>query len=327
MLVWGWIPHLYPSFDMEYSPKLFHKLIKAMDGKKVHPNDDDPSETVFLEYVSGTKEFAYDEECFGFMISVGDSRLTAHITVFKTGLVCYRVDDANGLDEDKIRYAVREIYFAMKNLYHKDVHHTTDETGSTTMKYGDDNFTVFVEDNVADAVDSIFSNIIRKCENNLNRYRMVKPDASVSHSTMYLLTTGFITYGRNFISVNKETIGSRYEGYVQSLSCCAESLRALDSNAYNTSNYMMTDSTTKITQIANQISIRMLLLTFLSTGVAFFAGSIFADSLTEVSLWGKIAITAIAAVVVIAIGYAIWSWEPSKEYIKRKRRTPSKPNM
>ncbi len=311
MFIWGWIPHLYPSFGMEYPPDLFYRVVKSMNGKEIHPNDDDPLEVASIELIDVPGAFVYGEECIGFKITVRTTELVAMVTVYETGMVCYRVDDGNGLDNNQIRFAVREIYFVMKNLYHVDIHHCSDRSGSMTMKYGDDNFTVVFGESIGTAVESIFSEVIHKCEDNLKRYWVVESGNSISHSTMYLFTTGFITYGRNLISVHRHILGSRYELFVQSLDCCVESLHSLDSDEQNTADHIVTNSTAEITQIANQISIRMLLLTFLSTGVAFFAGSILADSLAEMSLNAKAMTTAVAGIIVVGIGYKIWSWKPA----------------
>ena len=287
--------------------------IRHMDGKKIHPNDKDPSEIISVKYIDLGKEFSFNERTFGLGVTIGKTELKTCVIVYGTGMVCFEVENDCDLEGDSIRYAVREIYFAMKNLYHRDIHHSTDETGSTTMKYGDDNFSVVVGDTIEDAVRSIFSKIIDKCENNLRRYRMMKSDDSLSYNTMYLLTAGFITYGRNFISTHKPIIGKEYDRFAQSLDCCAETLHSLDYNARNASNYKLANSTKEITYVANQISMRMILLTFLSIAVAFFAGSIFADALIFLNVEMKIAITIVASIVVLILGHLIWSWKPKSQ--------------
>ena len=313
ILVWGWIPNLYPSFDMKFTELLFGMSVKKMDGISIHSNDRNPNETVSIKYIDNGRGFSYDIESFGLTITVGSKELKTDVTVYRTGMVCFDVKDQLGLDEDAVRYAVREIYFAMKNLYHRDIHHETDQTGSMTMKYGDDNFSVIVADDMLSAVNEIFVRIIEKCENNLIRYRMMGSDDSLSHSTMYLLTAGFITYGYNFISVHRDIIGDKYEKYVQSLDCCDRTLRSLDYDARSTSDHRIAGGTKEISDIANQISMRMIFLTFLSIAVAFFAGSILADSLAHLDNGTRILITAVAAIIVGVIGYVIWSWKPDEK--------------
>lgn len=137
-------------------------------------------------------------------------------------MVCFdlmgdRAEPTNGMTEDEIRYAVREIYFTVKKLFHDDIHHETDPIGSKLMQHADDNFTIVKDPDIEKAVMDIFCMIIRKCENTLSMYPSKSEPIEKFDSTVYLLMSGYMSYGRNFLNVNRDILGNNYDVCMESI--------------------------------------------------------------------------------------------------------------
>lgn len=130
MRFWGWIPHLYPNFELKFEPRLFADTIIGLNGVSVRANDDDPEEESKIE-VEPIGDFSYGMETIRMSITIGDNHVSSLVTVYSSGMICFDLTSEwnvliTRLNEDKIRYAVREIYFSMKKLFHDDIHHKTD---------------------------------------------------------------------------------------------------------------------------------------------------------------------------------------------------------
>lgn len=194
MRFWGWLPHLYPSFGLKYEPQLFARTISGLNGVQIRANDDDPEEVCEIK-VNPFEEFTYDRTAFRMSITIGDNHICPCVTVYNSGMACFDLDSEwDGLtvriSEDKIRYAVREVYFSMKKLFHDDIHHKTDPLGSSHMKYADDNFAIVKASNLKEAVMDIFGMIVRKCENTLSMYPNKRDPIDEFDSTVYSLISG-----------------------------------------------------------------------------------------------------------------------------------------
>lgn len=308
MQFWGWLPHLYPSFELKFGPELFERTVLGLDGVQIRVNDNDPDEKSEIK-VGPVDGFRYDGAPFPMSIIIGDNRVDSLVTVYGSGMVCF--DLAPGweelterMDEDQIRYAVREIYFSMKKLFHDDIHHKTDPLGSSDMRYADDNLAIVRAANREEAVMDIFGMIVRKCENTLSMYPGGSDPVEMFDCTVYSLISGFMSYGRNFLNVNRDIIGDRYEVCLASLMSCERSLDGKDREIKSLSTRRLTRNTAKINE-------RMFWLTMLSIAVGFFAGSLLADSIDGLDVVAKSVLVIIGGIAVVSV--AVWIYRAHGE--------------
>lgn len=323
MKFWGWIPHLYPSFDLKFEPRLFASTILGLNEIHVRANDNDPDEVSTIR-VEPTREFSYGEKCFKTSITIGENQIDSDMTVYSSGMVCFdltsdQVEPTDGMTEDGIRYAVREIYFSMKKLFHDDIHHETDPLGSKRMQHADDNFAIVKDPDIGKAVVDIFCMIIRKCENTLSMYPNKEDPIRSFDSTVYSLMSGYMSYGRNFLNVNRSILGDSYDVCKESLRSCERSLKGKDREMSNISAMESDAKSLELTQNTAKINKSMFWLTMLSIAVAFFAGSLLADSAIGLATKEKIAIVAVAGTIVMLSAFFIYC-TGDKTCEKRKQK-------
>ena len=301
MLFWGWMPHLYPKFSCKYSPELFKLMaVFGLDDIERH-SDDDNTENVITINTNLDDTFEYGAECIHSFMKYGKYDLTVHVTVYESGLVQYRVSDVpNDLDSDDVRHIVRELYFVMKNLYHMDIHHSRDETTSANMHHGDENFSVVEAIDEKDAIDKIFLTIIRKCENGLERYSRNTDLFMMPDRSNYIIISGFISYGRNFLNIFKSILGKDYDIYMESLGSCRDSLKSLDFSFHSELN-------SRVNIHTHEMNIRLMLISLLTISVGFFAGSILLDAVYGLGIDadGIVDIVTIFGILIIILSFLI----------------------
>lgn len=309
MQFWGWLPHLYPSFSLKFEPRAFASIVEMLNGIRISSNDDDPDETSAIE-VGRIENFSYGTTSFNMSIAIGDVRISPEVTVFDSGMVCFNLDSdwdklVSRLDEDKIRYAVRELYFSMKKVFHEDIHHRTDPLGSKHMRYADDNFAIVAAPDLKSAVLDIFGMIVRKCENTLSKYPNKRAPVDNFDSTVYSLISGFMSYGRNFLNVNRNVLDDWYGVCMESLASCERSLEGKDREMSNLAAMESESKSMEISRNTAEINRRLFWLTMLSIAVGFFAGSLLADSMSGLTTSAKAAVVVAAIVVVVVAAFGI----------------------
>jgi len=161
---------------------------------------------------------------------------TAKITVFRTGLMLFRSEDADKIEpgeniadkkeeerirSEKLRLIMREAYFEFKERYHKDIHH------ETCRDTADGLLSLVGANDEAEAVEMIYSMFVRTCENNLTGdFAQYGKENLKEFQNRYLKTSGFIAYGLNFINVFRRTLGKNFVMCRESLKCCSASLES-----------------------------------------------------------------------------------------------------
>lgn len=174
------------------------------------------------------------------------------------------------------------------------------------MKYADDNFAIVKASDIKEAVMDIFSMIVRKCENTLSVYPNKGNPIDTFDSTVYSLISGFMSYGRNFLNVNRDILGDDYKVCLESLMSCERSLEGKDREMRNLTAKESDAKSQEITQNTAKINERLFWLTMLSIAVGFFAGSLLADSIDELTNTGKLIIVIIVGVAVAYSAYRIY---------------------
>ena len=310
MQFWGWLPHLYPKFSLKVEPRSFASTVEDLNGIRISANDDDPKEKSEIE-IGPISDFTYNLTEFEMSITVGEHRIVTMVTVFESGLIRFDLDSEivsqfgkNG--DDKVRYAVREIYFSLKKVFHEDIHHKTDPLGSEHMKYADDNFAIVEASDSKEAALGIFGMIVRKCENTLSKYPNKWAPVDNFDSTVYSLISGFMSYGRNFLNVTRDILGNDYGVCMESLASCERSLEGKDREIGNIAAMESDNKSRELTQNTAKINERMFWLTMLSIAVGFFAGSLLADAVSGIGSTLKAGIVVIAGLAVIVSAIMIY---------------------
>jgi hypothetical protein len=160
----------------------------------------------------------------------------ARITVFRTGLMLFTSEDIDKIElresiadkkeeerrrSEKLRLIMREVYFELKEKYHKDIHH------ETCRDTADGLLSLVEADEEVVAAEKIYSMFVRTCENNLaGDFAQYGKENLQEFQNRYMKTSGFIAYGLNFVNIFGLSLGKDFVTYRESLKCCSESLES-----------------------------------------------------------------------------------------------------
>ncbi|MDR0523357.1 MAG: hypothetical protein LBG62_02915 [Candidatus Methanoplasma sp.] len=310
---WGWIPHLYPSIDMKYPVPLFQKILEeAKDGECLF--DDWGGDKDKHRIKIAVSDFKYDSKCtrcciYGPKNEQGSERLIleADVTFYQTGLVCFEVEKKT--DDDDKEKRVRSLYIYLKNIFHEDVHHNSDGNSD-----GDEQIGIVAANSMPEAIKELMAKIIRICNEiqsmvseDLHKFS-ARPkdfyDMPETTNERIDLAYGLVAYGTNFANVLCD--GEKHRSYTKSLECCSLSIKSTQNLIEKIQNRGERERTGEHQKKLDVLNRNMIFLMVISIGVAFFAGSLLADSLKGLPAEYKGVIVLSAAVVTCIACLPIW---------------------
>jgi len=248
---YGWIPHLFPSFEMKYSNEEFlKKLIPNKDQEKVNNN----YETEIVQTINNTiikikfiinANFDYNaDNNMKTEVDIENSdKVNANITVLSSGLFLFESEEIkNNKGEtkeiEKQLMTVSEAWFELKKLY--QYQYEPDDIKDTGR---DDALTLVQAEDESEAIKKIFSRILNKCEQCTTRFSELvslenrsrarrrkiwkRKDNNATNElagSQYVQASEFIAYGLSFINIFRETPGMNYNKNHESLETISKSI-------------------------------------------------------------------------------------------------------
>ena len=322
---WGWIPFLDYSLDSIYSAQDIVATLDAVmkDGDirvriRDHKVSKSDSDDIFDGQISiqfeDFREFEYGEgtHLTGKVSMQADDSLntiTTEISILKNGLIRFKVISLKGKvfenlsDDSDIRIIVRELYFAIKKLFHRDLFNESEDLCNSKMQGADDILSIVRANDVTEAVDEIYKVFMKK----LTLMQAIGLDTTKERIRTDKSLMGFRYFGESFVRscVEDEDKAKRY---IDALVLSYDASKSLRENRMNQDTNFMQDA---IIRFTFPIWILSLLMTIL-------AGSIFYGVTQGDSTWviqiGSLSVqnfglilVLLSALLVIAIGI-IYAW-------------------
>lgn len=278
---WGWIPHLNSSFEDEVSIFSFHERIRELfrseAGGWIEVNVRDyqidriPEDIIFDGKIRMQFEISADfqygvEEGLSCRIEAGDGKASLGLVVYRNGLIRLDIRRLDGpfqtFSKDDLRVIVREPYFLLKKLFHKDVFHVSEDIHNTRMDSADDLFSI-VESNSTMVVDDLFHAMLPKFVN----VGLVHPLGSRRASKMvdvWAYCKGYELFMQNYVACceDDENIRNEYYRLIQLNSESVQSIRQHERD----------ESESKMQYVISKVTIPMWVLSAIMT---VLAGSLF----------------------------------------------------
>ncbi len=187
LIFWGWIPHLDISFEYAVDSDVFRETLQYLDklfpgGFEVQVRDHDKAFRKKFDEFGGRIWISFQDfdhfkfgSDYGFNAVIkldesGCNQLECTVSVFPCGLVRISVTKITGSklnalkDISDVRIIVREVYFALKKLFHIDIFNESEDLHNSYMKNADDTLSIVSAKNKKEAVAEIFKRFSSKLE-------------------------------------------------------------------------------------------------------------------------------------------------------------------
>ena len=285
MKVFGWIPHLGPGLDV-----LIPNPILLLDGEiEIFCDDTGNSEPMHL-VTAIPESFAYGETVLPMYVAYGKISLDVNMTLDNRGLLSLETSGQSVIEDVKIRYVLREVYFEMKRRLHNDTHHLSDERTGGKLSGPDEQSSLSHGDRTEEqAIAEIFNSLLKSVNDKNNglsrlvamprsedRNRMERQELMIHD--LYKAASGFISYAVNFVNLFFDGCVTRinslnaYQRSLDSLyaSHCNEDTHRLNISFLESADLMkeQNDRATDISEKMNRYTFLMLIFTAVNVGVA-----------------------------------------------------------
>lgn len=317
---WGWIPHLNSSFEKEVNTLSFRERIfelskcESTEWVEVNVRDHQIDRSSRNKIFDGkirikfeiSSDFQYGmEKGLSCTIKAGSGEASVDIVVYKNGLMKLVLKNLGGaflnFSDDNLRIVVREPYFLLKKLFHKDIFHVSEDIHNTKMDSADDLFSI-VESNETNAVDDLFQAMLPKFVN----VGLVHPMGSKRASKIvdvWAYCKGYELFMQNFVICCESDEVTRNE-YLRLIELNSESVQSIRQHERDEGEF-------KMQHVINKVTIPMWILSAVMT---ILAGSLFYGATQSKYDWyvagmdGGFFIVILCIVMVILIPILLYLW-------------------
>lgn len=317
---WGWIPHLNSSFEKEVNVISFCESILELSKSESsewvevnvrdHQTDKSSGKKTFDGKIRMKFEISPDfqygaEKCLSCMIKAGSGEALVDVVVYENGLIKLDLKKVGGafltFSDDNLRIVVREPYFLLKKLFHKDIFHTSEDIHNTKMDSADDLFSI-VKSDETNVVDDLFQAMLPKFVN----VGLVHPMGSKRASKIvdvWAYCKGYELFMQNFVICCERDEATRNE-YLRLIELNSESVQSIRQHERDEGEF-------KMQHVINKVTIPMWILSAIMT---VLAGSLFYGATQSKYDWyvagmdGGFFIVILCIVMVILIPILLYLW-------------------
>lgn len=312
-IFWGWIPHLDLSFEHVVDSYVFRETLQYLDklfpgGFEVLVRDHDKAfgkksdgfgGRIWISFQNFDQfEFGLD---YGFNAVIkldesGCNQIDCSVSVLPSGLVRISVTKITGsklkaLKEiSDIRTIVREVYFALKKLFHFDIFNESEDLHNSYMKNADDTLSIVSAEDEKEAVVEIFKRFSSKLE----LMYVLGYDKPLEEIETRKKLTGYKIFAESFVRSCMN--GSDLEKYLAVISMKYEAgINRQRISAYGQTDYMQKT----ITRFTVPIWIFSMVLTIV-------AGTMFYEYFEGNSLWEHSPVVVYGCIFVVVLFAAVY---------------------